>query len=331
VTAVFSSENSRCGGHSLPLQTLRLASQAFPQSTVKEKQGIGSRSFLAALSFAIEMLIMNRTLLSAMLAGGLCLSSAQADERRFTYTYEPEVLPKGGLEFEQWITLRTQRTSDAEVKQGNYNLWEFRQELEYGVTDNYSISLYLNTANESFRDFSQSPPVDTSKFEFQGISIENRYMVLNPADHKVGLTLYLEPRFSGDEAEVEEKIILGQWAGEWKWAFNLVHATEWQNNLSSVEGELEADFGISRNLGKNWSLGLELRDHNELPNYSQWENTAVFLGPVVSYRQEKWWAALSVMPQIYGANFQGNPDGNSWLELEGHERLNVRLLIGISL
>jgi hypothetical protein len=52
---------------------------------------------------------------------------------------------------------------------------------------------------------------------------------------------------------------------------------------------------------------------------------------VVSYRQEKWWAALTVMPQIYGANYNGNPGGNSWLELEAHERLNVRLLIGISL
>ncbi len=80
---------------------------------------------------------------------------------------------------------------------------------------------------------------------------------------------------------------------------------------------MEADFGIAR-------------DHNELPDYSEWENTALFLGPVVSYRQEKRWAALSVMPQIYGANFSGNPDHVSKLELEGHERVNIRLLLGIS-
>ena len=52
---------------------------------------------------------------------------------------------------------------------------------------------------------------------------------------------------------------------------------------------------------------------------------------MVSYRQEKWWAALTVMPQIYGANFGGNPDADRWLELEGHERVNIRLIIGISL
>jgi hypothetical protein len=256
---------------------------------------------------------------------------AHADERRFTYTYEPEVLPKGGLEFEQWVTLRTQRTSDAEVKQGNYNLWEIREELEYGVTDNYSVSLYLNTAAESYRDYNQNPASDVSSFDFKGISIENRYMLLNPAEHAIGLTLYLEPRFSGDEAEIEEKILIGQRYGDWKWAFNVSHATEWSDQLHSVEGELEADLGIARDLGKHWSVGLELRNHNELPDYRIWENTALFLGPTVSYRQEKWWAAFTVLPQIYGANFSGNPDGNSHLELEGHERLNVRLLIGISL
>src|SRR5690348_6790229 len=93
-----------------------------------------------------------------VLTCGLPLTSTQADERRFTYTYEPETLPEGGMEFEQWVTLRTQRTSGGEVRQGNYNLWELREELEYGVTDNYSVSLYLNTAAESYRDFNQNPP-----------------------------------------------------------------------------------------------------------------------------------------------------------------------------
>lgn len=268
--------------------------------------------------------------LAGAVAGVLCLSLARADERRFTYTYEPEQLPKGAAEFEQWMTLRTQRTSGGDVKEGNFNLWEIREELEYGVTDNYSVSLYLNMAAESFRDYSLSPAADTSDFEFKGISIENRYLVLNPATHAVGLTLYLEPRFSGDEAEVEQKIILGQRFGDWKWAFNIVHATEWADSLHSTEGELEADFGIARDLNPHWSLGIEVRDHNELPDYSTWENTALFLGPVISFRQEKSWAALSVMPQIYGANFTGNPDHVSNLELEGHERLNIRLLLGLS-
>src|ERR1043165_9612126 len=185
-----------------------------------------------------------------ILTGGLFLIGARADEKRFTYSYEPETLPRGGMEFEQWITLRTQRTKGGSVKQQNYNLWELREELEYGGTDNYSVALYLNTAAESFRDVSQNPASDSSKFDFKGISVENRYMVLNPANHPVGLTLYLEPRFSGDEAEVEQKIIIGQRHGDWKWAFNLTHATEWADDLHSTEGELEASLGIALDLNK---------------------------------------------------------------------------------
>src|ERR1044071_10458191 len=75
--------------------------------------------------------------------------TAAATERYFTYTYEPETLPKGVWETEQWVTLRAIR--NATVGQEDYNRWEFRHELEYGVTDNYSLSLYLNESLTNFR------------------------------------------------------------------------------------------------------------------------------------------------------------------------------------
>jgi len=257
---------------------------------------------------------------------GLC--SASANERIFTYSYEPETMPQGSLEFEQWVTLRTQRTKSGEVQQQNYNRWDIRQELEYGVTDNYTVGLYLNTKAESFRDFSVMPREDVSEFEFAGISLENRYMVLNPAEHPVGLTLYLEPTFTGSEAELEQKIILGQRHGDWKWALNLIHETEWEDNFHETVGEVEATFGIGRQLNPRWTVGLELRNHYEIPEYSEWESMALYVGPVVSYRQEKWWGALTVMPQVWGRNFNGNPDEDKWLELEDHERVNIRLIVG---
>jgi hypothetical protein len=238
-------------------------------------------------------------------------------------------MPKGGMELEQWVTLRSQRSEKGDEPTENFNLWQLSTEIEYGFTDNYTVGLYLNFASESFRDLTTGE--DVSEFEFEGVSIENRYMVLNPADHAIGLTLYLEPTFSGSEAELEQKIIIGQRYGDWKWAANLVHATEWEDNFHETEGEFEATFGLARDLNPNWALGFEFRNHNEIPEYETWENTAFFLGPVVSYRQEKWWATLTVLPQIYGKNFVGNPDGNTSLELEGHERVNIRFVIGIEL
>jgi hypothetical protein len=267
-----------------------------------------------------------KTLLSRMLAFGVCVASASATERFFTYTYEPETLPQGAWEYEQWVTLNAGRTKF--VGQDDYNKWELRHELEYGVSDKYSVSLYVNESVENFRN--PGTGKDTSDFRFDGISIENRYMLWNPADHLVGLTLYLEPRYSGVEAELEQKIILGQRFGDWKWALNLTHATEWSDHFQSTEGEVEASFGITRKMSDHWFLGVEARDHNEFPDYSQWENTAFYLGPVATYQRERWWTTLTVMPQIVGANFAENADGNHSLELEGHERWNVRLIVGIS-
>jgi len=258
--------------------------------------------------------------------GLAALVPAFGTERFFTYTYEPETMPQGLFEYEQWASALVGR--NATVGQQNYNRWEFRHEFEYGVTDNYTLSLYINESLTNFRDTERGRNV--RHFQFDGISLENRYMLWNPADHKVGLALYLEPRLSSGEAELEQKIILGQRCGDWKWALNLTHATEWSQDFHKTEGEVEVSFGVTRDLTKHWSIGIEARDHNELPDYRIWENTAFFLGPVINYRQERWWVTLSILPQLFGANFADNADGDHHFELEGHERLNIRLIAGVT-
>ncbi len=263
---------------------------------------------------------------SLLLATLLLAGTALADNRIFTYTYEPEVEPKGDWELEQSVTSRLGR--NAAVGQQEYQKWEFRTEIEHGVTDRYTVGLYINDTYVHERDPVSGKTTDDNRFT--GISIENRYQLLDPVENPVGLTLYLEPTWDGQNAELEQKIIIGQRHGEWKWAVNLSHATEWEGDINNYEGELELSAGLARNLTEHWTLGLEIRDHNELPLYQQWENSVIYAGPTLSYHRQKWWAALSVMPQIYGWNASGNPDQNPHLELEGHERLNVRLIVGFS-
>src|SRR5437588_7838205 len=101
-------------------------------------------------------------ILAGLLACGLCAASASATERLFTYTYEPETLPQGAWEYEQSITLRAGRSTFA--GQDDYNKWEFRHELEYGVSDKYSVSLYVNESVENFRD--PAGAKDHSNFRF---------------------------------------------------------------------------------------------------------------------------------------------------------------------
>jgi len=264
--------------------------------------------------------------LALLLAAILGPGSVAATERIFAYTYEPETLPKGAFEFEQWVTWRGGR-NDA-VGQADFSRWEFREELEYGVTDNYQLALYANSRHFSWRD--PESHKETSNFLWDGVSIENKYLLLNPAEHAVGLALYLEPTISDREFELEQKIIIGQRCGDWKWAVNFVHETEWSLLEDKTEGVFEFTAGLSRVIAKRWHIGFEVRDHNTVPEYDTWESTAVFLGPAVSYHAERWWVTLSVLPQIYGRNFQENDDKEVDLDLAHHEKINVRLLVGVS-
>jgi len=279
---------------------------------------------LAVLMQANQFAILNpaKLILTAMCSA--LAFAASGHERTFTYSYEPATPPKGELEFEQYVTLEAGRNSA--VGQENYRQLKFSEEVEYGVTDWYQLSLYFNHEYVHFKDPDTGRV--TSHYRQKGISLENRVMVLNPTEHAVGLGLYLEPTYDGKDFELEQKIILGQRYDTWRWALNFTHATEWENHFREKEGEFEISFGVSRLFGSRWWIGIEARNHNEIPEYREWENTAVYLGPVVCYKRAGWFATLSVMPQIFGANFTGDPDGDPAFEFEGHERLNVRLIFG---
>jgi len=252
------------------------------------------------------------------------LTGARATGRVFTYTYEPEVMPAGAAEFEQWVTLRSGREG---VGKEHFTRWDIREEFEYGVTDRYTAALYLNFRADSYEDSVTGN--SSSTFKFRGVAVENRYQLWNPAEKPVGLTLYVEPRYSGEEASLEQKIILGQRHGKWKWAANLVHETEWDLHDHETEGEVEFDLGVTRQLTKRWSLGLEFRTVSKIAEYEDWEYVAMYVGPVLSYARDNWWAALTVMPQVWGDNFNGEPDGHENLVLDDQERVQIRLLFGM--
>jgi len=233
---------------------------------------------------------------------------------------------QGATEIEQWVTLRLGKNSM--VGKENYNRWDLRTELEHGVTDNYTIGLYiLQFKAENYEDTTKTPVADVSKFSWKGVALENRYMILNPALHPIGLTAYLEGGYSGDDAFIEPKIIIGQRHGNWKWAANFIFEHEWEHNLRDVVAYVQGTAGVSRELSSNWSLGLEIFSRNKWPDYSGFSSSALYLGPTLSYRQERFWAALSILPQIWGHNYNGDPDGESSLDLKDNEQLLIRLLL----
>src|SRR5439155_24253502 len=69
---------------------------------------------------------------------GCAVHSAAGDERRFTFTQEATTLPKGGVDFENWFTYKRGTPEDS-----TFNRFEFRHELEFGLSDSVQLAVYL--------------------------------------------------------------------------------------------------------------------------------------------------------------------------------------------
>src|SRR3954464_9268790 len=79
---------------------------------------------------------------AALVAFTFFATFASADPRPFTFTYDTYPEGKGNLEYEQWVTWENHRPDDH-----GFNRFDFRHEFEYGVADNFDISLYVASWN----------------------------------------------------------------------------------------------------------------------------------------------------------------------------------------
>lgn len=246
----------------------------------------------------------------------LVAMGAAASERRFTATQETAVLNPGDRELEPWTTFRIGRA-------GPYAALDERIEFEVGVLPGLQTAWYLNFTGER----SGSGVTYAETFEFQGVSWEWKYKLLDPVADPVGLAFYLELTGGPADQEVEGKVLLDRRFGPVLAAFNLIAAHEWEGQPDAVarEWEIETDLAAAYLFGQGLSAGLELRTHTGVPVETGWESTAVFAGPALSYVTRTWWASASVMPQLFA--FQ--PAGATTLQdLEHHEAFTARFIFG---
>jgi len=251
-------------------------------------------------------------------------SPAWAGEALFGYSYTTDLHPRGTWEFEQWATASIGKS------QGDYKRFFMREELEYGVTDNFQLAFYVNwfhvTAKRDGVDGTTSGPLvpeDADPFrrysatKFDSVSLEGLYRLLSPYKDPFGLALYFEPTIGPDVRELEAKIIVQKnfLADRLVWAANLTFAPEWRRKTGnpSLEADdpesrsrwdksIEVEFtsGLAYRVAQNWFVGLEFRNVNEFEGHSlaHPENSSFFLGPTVHYARGPAWATLSVLPQL---------------------------------
>ena len=287
----------------------------------------------------------------AFLAAALCAAGAAVGgESPFGYVYTTDTHPRGTREIEQWLTRRHKQA------QGDYDLWQGRTELEYGVTDRLQSALYLNYASVSalhnrpdgttgpgaFVPDNVDPDARYSRTSLQSLSNEWIYRVLSPYKDRIGLALYVEPTWGPDERELETKLILHKnfFDDRLVWAANFTAAAEKErfHGEWEREGELEFTTGLAYQFAPRWHAGLEYRHHRgyEGSGFSAGKRVyaANFFGPSVHYASRRWWVSATYLTQLANAkayNDEAREDiiGGRFYG-EHHERYELRVKLGFS-
>lgn len=246
--------------------------------------------------------------LTGLLVGAVCLfafaAGADAGDRRFTYSYEALTLPKGGVEYEQWVTWKTSKRSDR-----SFDRFDFRHEIEWGVTDRFQLGLYL--ADWRFEEKS-----DARKGDFRDIALEGIYNLSNPVTDPLGLALYGEIQIGDQKLELESKLIVEKDIGPWVFVYNFTLEAEWEGaHFQDDKGKIEQSVGVSYQISPRLLVGAELIHELAIPDWRGVDaNGVMYVGPNVSIRNEKWWATLTPLFQV--TDIDDEPD------------FQMRLLVG---
>jgi len=275
--------------------------------------------------------------------------TAHADENLFGYVKGSEVLPAGARELYGVVTQR------ADKGVGEYTAYNFDTELEYGVTDRFTVKGELKGQSMDTSGLlidGYLPGDEEYSLRFQGGEVSGKYNFLSPALDDFGLSmttgleyLVLDPHSGQDkdtisidlEVQMQKYFMEGQliWAANFGTEGtratrapidNLPEDFEWPTEME-VEIEFWAGMGLSYRFVPNWFFGLETMYETEYETGVAMERDSVFAGPSLHYGGEEFWMTFTYFDQIRGGGetFEGQPDGLHLIEKTEQE---LRFKIG---
>jgi hypothetical protein len=226
--------------------------------------------------------------------------------RHFTFLYEAPTSARGSLELENWVTWKQITGPDRSDEV------DFRHELEYGVTDNFQVSVYL-------ADWFYESNKEHSGFTYSDSAIELIYNLTNPVDDPIGLSIYGEIKAGDRLVELESKLIAQKNLGPLIFAYNATIEAVWEEKeLESREGEFSQAVGASYEISPRISAGIELLHEFVFPGWHDEEKIRnLFVGPNLSYRHRNWFVTVTALAQA--TDTDDEPD------------LQVRTIFGIGL
>ena len=229
-------------------------------------------------------------------------AGVKADDRPFVFVYDASTMPQGAFEFENWVTWNSHAKDDTD-----FSRFDFRHEIEYGVTEKLQVSFYFDWRFQHSEDSSQ----------WSDVAFEAIYQVTDPTKDFIGSALYGEIKVGNDLVELEGKLILQKNIGQFIFAWNGAVEAEWEGqNHETKNGTFEQTAGISYQIIPQLSGGVEAVHEIEWANWREQGDNVVWVGPNISYRTTGWW--ITVAPLFQVTSVSGEPD------------FQTRMIIGIN-
>lgn len=224
-----------------------------------------------------------------MLMSLLLASIAQANERKFVYTYETFALPPDARELEIWTTIRPEEGGPELIQ---------RAELEMAIGPRLLTALYLNW---------EAGPAGAT---YEGVSNEWKWTLTSRVAQPVGVALYGEWALGPHETELEAKLLLDKELGKALVAANFVgeYAIERPGGEVQPETEIEEKnilaFGYT--VAPGISLGAEAVNTLEF-HEGELEYVKLQAGPNAQFTTQTFWVAGTAMIGVLETNAEEPP------------------------
>ncbi len=213
-----------------------------------------------------------------------------ADQRNYVWTYQYKTMLKGASELELYQTTKLRETDN----------WEYRVELEHGLTERWDFSVY--------QIFSQD---EGGSFKWNAVKLRTRYRIGEQGQYFMDPLLYLEysKKIDLDKPQkLEGKLILAKTIGRFNLAVNPVYEVFFSPGTKREAG---LDVGMSWEFSRRFSLGLESTSRWEFENGATVASS--YLGPTISLSAGKVWYAV----------------GTAWGITDESDNARVRFLMGV--
>lgn len=205
---------------------------------------------------------MSRSLLILFLIIVLAAPSSFADRRKYVWTYGTAIMSPDESELEFYQTTRLDNT----------NSWEYRIELEHGISSRADFSVY--------QIFTQA---DGGSFKWDAFQLRTRYRLAAPGTVPFDPVLYLEYNRKLDLAKqnkLEGKLLLAKDFDKVNLAINPVYEFFWAPG--DPIHEVGLDIGLSYEVSYKFTIALESTSRYEMLKDLEDESSSYF-GPTISF------------------------------------------------